>query len=172
MAELAPQHQGGFGMSLATTKMIAELSDGTACPYGTQKTDKHWQDTYGYDTRPNKGKNYGHLMTAIAHALRIHGITWKRVRGEGYISRVLPEQMIQHASAARRHVHRVGKRTCNELASVSIGGLTTEQQREHLGAMAMFGTLTQFSTSTSAKRLTARNSSDAIDVSKLLEAMK
>ena len=126
----------------------------------------------GKDVSP-KGNHNSYLQSAIRYCEQM-GICWQRVRGEGYIKRSSPGDIIVGSEQAVKSTHRKMKRSVARLGSITnkMDELEPGEKKRALTAQAQVGTLCAFSNFTIQRKLSARNIEKPIDVVKLLEHSK
>ncbi len=159
---------GPATLHLATVKLIEKMRDGQP---GDTFTDEELTEASNYDTRVG-GKGYGYLQSAIRRCENQHGITWKRVLGGNCIRCLDNEGLMSLADSKRKHLRRVSKRTCRQLATADVTQMGRDEKTEYLASVAQFGTLAQFAGAATTKKLVARKVTEALDPARMLEALK
>jgi hypothetical protein len=155
------------GMRLETSRLIDLLKTGAP---GDFLTDERMKEVCGKDVCVH-GDAYNYLLSAIEHCVRVYSVTWVRLHGAGGIKCPTPEEMMALADSKRRHINRAAKRICRRLATADLNGLDNEARVKHLAAMAQLGTIAQFSSTETKKKLEVRKTAEPLNFQKLLEAM-
>jgi hypothetical protein len=159
---------GPATLHLSTVKLIEKMRDGTP---GDKLTDEQLTEACGHDTRVG-GRGYGYLQSAIKRCENHHGITWKRILGGDCIECLDNSGLMGLAESKRKHLRRVSKRTCRQLATADATQMGKDEKTEYLASVAQFGTLVQFAGTATTKKLVARNITEALDPARMLEALK
>lgn len=154
-------------MRLETVKLIEALKQGKV---GDTKTDEELKAICGKDTFVG-GAGYAYLQSAIRHVLNNEPhLVWQRVTGAGCIKCLGAPEVASTADSVRRSTCRREKRVVRQMRAVYKDAEDGEQKE--LGMrMAVHGTLAAMASSQMAKKLEARDVSEAADPAKLLEAM-
>ena len=155
------------GMRLETVRLIELLKKGTI---GDTLTDEQLTKACGQDTRVGQ-KGYPYLRSATNNVLNNPPyLVWQRVTGAGIIKCLGPTEVAGVADATRRSTLKREKRAVCQMRAVYDEG-TDQEKRALSERIAIHSTLAAFSTGHTAKKLAARNFTEAPDPARLLEAI-
>lgn len=157
-----------FNLRVETAKLVDALRTGSS---GDILTDEQLHTVCGKGVKPGE-PGYPYLQSAIRRTLSEYGLVWKRIVGAGCIKCLESREILSLGKNARRHIHRCSKRAMRQLGEVVPAELDNEERIAFHTLCAQHGTLLAMSSTSTAKKLAARNISEPVDISKLLEAMK
>lgn len=134
-------------------------------------TDKEMSACCGVST-DCKGKGYAHLQTAIRKVLNDTGVLWQRIPRAGYIKRCQANEVLSSVQSDISSVRRRSGRAIKKLAAVELPKLEPMQQNQTNVMLAQLGTIHMMSRNDTQKRLVENRADKALELPRLLEALK
>jgi hypothetical protein len=150
-------------LSLQVNKLAEQLQAGKI---GDTLTFAQLQTTIGMTFTINQ------LLRARRRCLRGAGKWWELIPGAQTLKCCNASEMVQVGENDRRKLHRASKRAVHKLSIVDVKQLNTSEHTQFNSLVAQHGTLAAFSSTNASKALAAKNADKAIELPKLLEALK
>lgn len=155
--------------SIETAKLIERLKGGK--PGDTITDEELTKIANGLSTAVN-GPGYGRLQSAMRFVMREYHIVWKRINKAGAIKCLDSLEASDDMAADLGVIRRRSNRARHKMAAIKLDGLTADQQRRTKALSAQIMTIGLFATSSTTKKLEARNVVSPFDPSKVIELFK